>query len=402
MTSNSELSKTKKVEDRKTLFNYLLLFVAIRLFVNIISTGSSDIYAWQDFAERISEVGVVKYYSENPLFNHPPLMGLYTYGVLQLSQLLDIRFNDVFNIPMMIADAIILINIYYLSGKDKKKVFLWVINPISILISSYHGNSDILVLALVTYSVYFITKNRLFTSGLMYGLAINVKIIPIILFPLFFFYSTGLNISLRHKNLKNLNYNFLIGFLIVLTPFLWPLTGNTSDFLSNVIGYNSSPEPWGILFLFNGFNHLDVFENIDNYYFNYGKYLLLTTITILSCRNFQKKEPLIKEVLMVFLLFLAIGPGFGVQYLVYPLPFIIIFDKKKACYYSLLATIAMIAVYAYFNVQLLPILSLHDSRLPFYMGTYLFPVWCCILYLLVRILRGKIANHNNNCQLTSL
>ena len=48
------------------------------------STGSNDIRTWERFAVAIQTSGLFQLYEADPLFNHPPLMGILAWFSLEI------------------------------------------------------------------------------------------------------------------------------------------------------------------------------------------------------------------------------------------------------------------------------------------------------------------------------
>ena len=56
--------------------------------------------------------------------------------------------------------------------------------PVRILVSGYHGNTDAVYAMLSLLAVYLLQdRNRPLLAGLALGLAINIKLIPVLLIP---------------------------------------------------------------------------------------------------------------------------------------------------------------------------------------------------------------------------
>lgn len=110
-----------------------------------------------------------------------------------------------------IALGLVLYKIY----NNKKILYFWLFNPITIYLIYILGNFDIIPAFLTVLSFYFLRKNKLFLSYLLIGFAIALKIYPVMFLPFFILYDS--------KNLiKNIKYG-LIAFLPLLLsviPFI--------------------------------------------------------------------------------------------------------------------------------------------------------------------------------------
>jgi uncharacterized membrane protein len=88
-------------------------------------------------------------------------------------------------------------------------LLLFAICPTSILISGFHGNTDPVMIFFVLLSIYFIERlSAAWLAGLAFGMALNIKIVPIILIPAIFFYLG------RKRVMRFFGFAFGIGFLV--------------------------------------------------------------------------------------------------------------------------------------------------------------------------------------------
>jgi hypothetical protein len=122
----------------------LLLALGLRIWVAAGSHGTNDIDTWHLFARLGSLYGVSRVYELHPLFNHPPLMGWYAVGVLTVSKTLHSDFSFTFKLGPILADLISVVLVRRLARLSVLWLLLFAINPISVLVSAFHGNSDCL------------------------------------------------------------------------------------------------------------------------------------------------------------------------------------------------------------------------------------------------------------------
>ncbi|EJD75120.1 hypothetical protein, variant [Loa loa] len=80
--------------------------------------------------------------------------------------------------------------------KDKKSVVIfWLANPLTAIISS-RGNADVLVCAVVLWTLYLLMRNQWRLASLVYGLlAVHVKLYPIIYLPSIFLSLSSVSLS---------------------------------------------------------------------------------------------------------------------------------------------------------------------------------------------------------------
>lgn len=200
----------------------------------------SQHYHFQFFSKGIFNIYEYVFQNKNKLeyrdtFNYLPLT-YYTFGVTQtvLKPFLGNGFytwiNDwgetkennpnliyylfLLKIPYLFLDiglGLLLFKIY----SNKQILYLWFFNPVSIYLIYILGNFDILPSFLTVLSFYFLKNKKISLSYLSIGIAIALKMYPVIFLPFIFFYD-------RKKFFLNLKNCWLSILPLVLTviPFI--------------------------------------------------------------------------------------------------------------------------------------------------------------------------------------
>lgn len=136
-----------------------------------------------------------------------------------------IYYMFLLKIPYLILDiglGILLFKIF----KKPKILYLWLFNPISIYLIYILGNFDILPVFLTVLSFFFLKKHKLIFSYLSIGIAIALKIYPVIFLPFIFLYQPRKIIG----HLKFFIFS-LIPTLITVLPFV-----NQPVFINSFLG----------------------------------------------------------------------------------------------------------------------------------------------------------------------
>jgi len=229
-------------------------------------------------------------------------------------------------LPCVFADIGSLLLVWALlknhARKTKSIVLLMLaLCPASIMISGFHGNSDPVMIFLVLLSIYLLERRKsTVVSGLVFGLALSVKVVPLIFVPAFLLYLSTLRsraifviTAIAVFVLGGMPYVLLDPRIITLKVFgyssyygVWGWT----RFLSTVLGPTSSSHPSGV--------HAAL--NVG------GKILLLVSICALCfwMNNRKEKPSLFTQCGAVAFLFMALTPGFGIQYLSWCIPFVLV------------------------------------------------------------------------------
>ena len=363
----------------------------LRVALALFSFGSNDIRTWNIFALLIDQVGVsCSLYEHVRQFNHPPLMGYLASGTLRISQAFGIPFALAFKLPMICADVLATFLLWKIWKRRCGLPFAGLAvaafggSMVSILVSSFHGNTDSLSAFLCLLCAYFIESRLPFAGGLALAGAINVKLLPIVLIPAF---------VLSYRSWSEL-MKFIAGSAVGLLPFLPFLIGCRESFYQNAIRYTSNVDQWGImLFLLQGGRNpafRGISLRIADFYIPNGRFIIMGLIVLLSLWARVKSRWNCYELgAMCFSIFLIFTPGFGVQYLVYVCPLLFAVSLGWAILYSTLAGIFLASVYYAFWTGTLPFYSEFISAFP--MPTPLFGLlaWMLLVqFVLCCLFRG--------------
>ncbi len=323
---------------------------ALRFTLSAISHGSNDIETWARFADWIQRVGLLRLYVVDSKFNHPPLMGLY--GVLadRCVEIFQTRFAVTFKVLPILASTLTVYLVHRIGKLKLVWLLLFAFNPVDVLVSAYHGNTDSVCAAFTLLSVLFADLEMPWLSGFALGAALNVKLIPgILIVPLL--------LSLKPRQM----WKFGVALALCALPFVPIFLGPWLAFKRNAIDYNSSPARWGVGLLI---------STLDGSLFPFlgpardlsvalGKPLISGSPLVLGVLNWRFRIFTRTELCALALsAFLVFAPGFGVQYLVYPTAFLVASRARGAFTYVYLAGLCAFLIYFGFLTGLtIPLVS---------------------------------------------
>lgn len=116
-----------------------------------------------------------------------------------------------------------------LTGADAKLIYFFVLSPSVVVYTIY--NFDIIAVALMLAGVYFFIRGKPWLTGLMFGLSIPVKVIPVaVAYTVFLF-------LLKRRNLKELA-SYTVGGIVGALPILLHIIAGSS--LSEIYRYVGS------------------------------------------------------------------------------------------------------------------------------------------------------------------
>lgn len=293
------------------LFRILLLAaLAIRLILIFTSFGSTDALLLMGYTHLAERFGIGPAYRFAAYLNHPPLSGALMIAADRLGSAVGLEFPDMFRLFQTIAD-IITAGLLWKLTKSREFVAFFFVSPAAIFLSGFHCNADPTMIALLVAAAWM-------HSGALLGAASGIKIAPIPLFPFFL-----LDLSWRRR-LTFLSA-FAIALAVIFVPFV--ITGGPIV-LRNVFGYPGSGYEWG----FCGIGYLLRSRTWAMFYSTYGKYAVIAALAALFAFFWRNRTPLPAMVGTALITMNFFSPAFGVQYLVWPLPFFLFALPRKLAY----------------------------------------------------------------------
>src|SRR5207302_6084340 len=128
-------------------------------------------------------------------------------------------------------------------------LILFALSPVAFMVSGFHGNVDPIMVCVLLVAAYFCLEEHAVLSAMFLGLACGIKIIPLFLTPVFFFFW----MHRGRKQVLQFGASFVLACLAVWST---ALLGSSSSFLRNVLGYSSYAGGWGITYWCVFFSHI--------------------------------------------------------------------------------------------------------------------------------------------------
>jgi uncharacterized membrane protein len=358
----------------RALFIALACATVIKLYLAYVTPGSLDVPGFYDHLQKIQELGVGAYRVRgafNNPFNHPPAMiHLFRFwGWLTDTTPLPFRFWV--RLPSILADIGSFILVARLLRKlwPEKKQFgvllALALCPTAILISGNHGNTDSLMIFFALLSIYWIETGRwAWLAGLAFGLSICVKVVPLVFAPAFFFYLRGWRQRLEFFGTAVRTFD------VCTMP---NLAQDPVAILGQVFGYATVYGSWGwSLLAALTFPEIPTYlhkpYDVQGSHAVFAQILKFTIIALSGAAaiwfNRRPRKPsLFLQCGFITAIVLFMTPGFGIQYLVWLLPFVAALDLRPALLYYTTSTInvARFFICSVFAACLPPLLSLSVS-----------------------------------------
>ncbi|QOV87650.1 glycosyltransferase 87 family protein [Humisphaera borealis] len=333
-----------------------VLGIATRVWLAVYTWGTNDADTWCVFGYYINRWGLFYTMSWETQLNHPPLpvyWAMFVYRCVAPSSLWEIEtarpplFPTFFKLPSILADIGVCWLLFRIMSKRVGRPaamataagYAWCL--CAILVGGYHCNTDNIYAFFCLLSAYYMEeKSAYFKGGLALGAAINVKLTPVLLIPVFL-------LSCRRWRDGG---KFIGGLAVCVLPFVPMLVVAGEHFVNNAIQYKSNPDNWGITYLLMLATGGPP-QNIDNatlgdnplvaFFFLKGRHLLLLAVGAWAVlgrvpvgRHLANRYDLGAVTLA---LFLVLAPGFGVQYTVVAAPLLFASRPRWANAYGFVA-----------------------------------------------------------------
>lgn len=289
--------------------------IAIRVVLAATTLGTNDIVTWGVFVRMIRSAGMVRMYSMDTTWywNHPPLAGYLAVTMDDLARLTALPFPFVFKMAPVITDAVVLALLWRFLSADSPRtaalgVAVFALSPDAILVSGFHGNIDPIVGAVILGSAFSLERGRHRWAGALLGLAINLKLIALVLVPIL------AGRSLRDRRTKEA----LAGLAYGAIPFGLLLLAEWEGTIWHLAGYRPPFDNWGLgllVRLANGTVSAVLAPSAYRSARILAMCLIVIGVALISIVAVQRRGPSpVKLYALGLAMFLLFVPGFGVQW----------------------------------------------------------------------------------------
>jgi len=312
------------------VFAALAIATTLKLALALTTRGTSDVVLWSTFLEGLRQFGPLALYTRERIFedrytevfNHPPFMVHVLHWLGSLTIATGLPFPFWLRVPAIVADiGIVLLTWHFLRERPHAvpKLVALACAPAALMISGFHGNTDPVMIFFILLAAWCLARNEdshslrsVLLGGLAFGMALNIKAVPLLLVPLFFFYLS----TLRAR------FGFFAAAAAIIGAGSLPyLLVGPETIVRRILSYGSFYGTWGLPRLF---SYLP-FTWLDQFYQHDGKFVALGAVTFVAwfCNRGTTKPPLFLQCGLAFFVFLALAPGFGSQYLAWLMPWIV-------------------------------------------------------------------------------
>ena len=322
------------------------------MYCAAMTLGSSDVGIFAIFARSIHESGLIEIYKGTQYFNHTPLVGWFLEAIHILSGGKGGNiwvFAFFLRLPGIFADMGAVLTLLWLREKTGRPAWwalaLFAASPVAFMVSGYHGNVDSVMAMFVLMAAAACATENAILCGLAFGLSCNVKIVPLLLAPVFVFFWWKRSRLVQFAG---------VSALCTLAGWSLPLFTIPAVFLKDVIAYGSVWGVWGIPYFLRisgiaAFGGIEMFEPTpaQSAVMLALKLIIIPSVIVIAWRR-RGTEPIkvFQTLALVWAVFFVFAPGFGAQYIVWLAPCFLVASES---WYAALTLSSSVALFIFYN-----------------------------------------------------
>jgi hypothetical protein len=341
-----------------TIFwSVLLSATLIKIVLALCTFGSNDVLFFKAYAEKVQSHGPLSLYREgvdlpataarpphHEFFAHPPFIIYLLYFLNAIQSLTGLPFQFLFRMLSILADigSALLLRQLLAASADRARANLMAClfagAPLLMFLSGFHGNTDPVMCFFLVLCVWLLSLKRIpWLAGLAFGMSCNIKVWPLILAPVFFFYI----LKFRHRVFFSIAAGSI--FLLGCMPFM---AQDRALVMKSVFGYGSLFGHWGLSWLLS----LTGPDKLRIFYAEHTRDIMLGISVVCSfLMGRKRKANLLVSVGVVASMFLTLTPGFGIQYLSWLLPWTVMLGPEVMMIYLVTTGLFMFHVYTFWS-----------------------------------------------------
>jgi hypothetical protein len=307
----------------------ITLGTALRFYLVVFTEGTQDVAIWERHARDVRDHGLIGYYHGDPSANHPPFITEVESLLLRVQDITGVPFRILLRAPFALLDAGTASLMLLLLGECRWRFLVaaayW-LNPLSIIFSAYHGNSDSAVAFFLVFCVWLLSKDRLLAGAIALGVSLWIKLPTLLALP-----ALVLFIPDWRRRFQFLLINGIVG----LTTYVPALIQDPAIIFTNVFGYRpqllhttAGIPAWGTRVLFFSLVappshwpqafHAPILFVLANGWF----IAVVLALLIIWLRHSKRSvSQVCASIAGTYLLIAVLSEGFSFQYFAWSLPF---------------------------------------------------------------------------------
>ena len=288
---------------------------------------------------------------------HPYLpFQMYIMGAMAyLSQASGLPYVVAIKLPAIFADVAITGLIYRFSTQTRGAgwaaypALLYALNPVSVLVTAYHGQFEAVTLFFLLLAWWYWHREHIVSSATLLGFAILNKTWPVVFLPIVW-------IRLHNWRDRIVYPAIAIGIPVLsILAYLFIFSAEPTPMLRRALTHRGVAGYWGPGAILNPAAVVwPGLQPIVDFAVVIRNWLLL--VAILISLRWTRRQPALEAFLTLLLSMFVVTVGFGIQWLVWPIPFALLADEDRWLKPYSLAAAFMLVIHLY-GLHMYPWLS---------------------------------------------
>lgn len=307
----------------------IVIGAAIRFYLVVFTQGTYDVPIWERHARAVNERGLIGYYRADTTANHAPFISEVEALLVRAADATGIPFRIWLRAPFALLDAATAFLLLLLLRPSAWRFVLaagyW-LNPLALILSAYHGNTDCAVAFFLLLSVWLLSKEKTIPAAIAIGASLWIKLPGILAIPALVFFVQGWR--------RRLLFLAVAG-IVALSTYLPALIQDAPTVYANVFGYRAQnlhtvagESAWGPrVLLFSIIASPEKWPSASHqpilFYLEHGWKFSIALVVLLSWlrRGQRSVHSLCATIAMSYLAVYAFSDGWSFQYFAWSLPF---------------------------------------------------------------------------------
>ena len=325
--------------------------MALRFYLVVFTKGTFDADLWEGHSRDVIERGVVACYHINGSANHPPFISELEAVLLRTSDAMHIPFRIFLRAPFALLDAgsaFLLLLLLTANPWRYLVTALYWINPLTIILSAYHGNVDSAVGFFILLGVWLLSKEKIISAAAAIGIGLWIKLPAVLAIPALVFYVQGWRRRLWFLGMVGIVG--VVGYLPALIQDPRVIYGNVLAYRAQNLHTTTGVTTWGPrVILFSILAAPNKWPTLTHapilFFLKHGwKVGLALGVLISWLRRFRRLPvELGATIAGIYIFVLTLSDGFSFQYFAWSLPFWFFFPR-----WFFVPAILLVSGYIYF------------------------------------------------------
>jgi Gpi18-like mannosyltransferase len=210
----------------------VLIGAALRFYLVFFTEGTRDVELWQEHAADVRDFGLIGYYHTSKEANHPPFISYAESLLLRAADAAGIPYRIFLRLPFALLDAGTTALLALVLAGNRCRWWLtalyW-LNPLAIILSAYHGNTDSAIPCFLLLCIWLLSKGNMVGAAIALGTSLWIKLPGILALPAL--------VLLIQTWRKRLLFMAATGVAAILS-YLPALVADAQIVIANVFGYH--------------------------------------------------------------------------------------------------------------------------------------------------------------------